>query len=482
MNRFIIEGMLARLLLYAGLVLLIPLALSLIFGGSIIAFLLPLLISVGLYYFLNRNKAPLNAGLTPRESTAITVLSWLSVSLLYTLPYMLSGYLSPLDSFVESISGLTGTGATVIEHLEYMPVSFLFFRSLTEWLGGLGIIVIFVALFPQAGRSMTRMVNLESTGVSSSKALPRIKDTARSLFTVYFFLTLIAIAVLWIWGMNTLDAINYGMSVISTGGYSIQGESIAYFKSGTLEIILIFFMVLSAANYGIYVEAWKRGPKVILKDTEFRVYLALTAAGALLIAFACIFQGHMDILTSLREAFFHAASSSSTTCFFAADYDQWPALAKYVILLLFMVGGCGGSTAGGLKVIRIILLFKCFSALLKLHLHPRAVVHMTVKREQFSLNTVLQTLAFFFIYMSLSALWAACFMMDGQDFIDSIGLAFATMSNAGPAFGQFGPTATYQALPPFSKIIACCSMLFGRLESITLLAVFIPGFWRKSGW
>jgi len=244
MNRFVIEGMLARLLLYAGLVLLIPLALSLIFGGSIIAFLLPLLISIGLYYFLNRNKAPLNAGLTPRESTAITVLSWLAVSLLYTLPYLLSGYLSPLDSLVESISGLTGTGATVIEHLEYLPVSFLFFRSLTEWLGGLGIIVIFVALFPQAGRSMTRMVNLESTGVSSSKALPRIRDTARSLFTVYLSLTLLAILILWIWGMNTMDSINYGMSAISTGGYSIQGESIAYFKSGTLEIILIFFMVV----------------------------------------------------------------------------------------------------------------------------------------------------------------------------------------------------------------------------------------------
>ena len=184
----------------------------------------------------------------------------------------------------------------------------------------------------------------------------------------------------------------------------------------------------------------------------------------------------------LRETLFHAASLSSTTGFVAADFDLWPSAAKLILMTLIIIGGCGGSTSGGLKVIRLILLIKSFRSLLTRHIHPRAVSRVHVGRENFSQETVLSVLSFFFIYMSLSFLWAFCFMIDGIAFTDGLGLAFTTMSNAGPAFGQFGATCTYAALPPFSKIIACLSMLFGRLESITLLAVFIPGFWRRSGW
>lgn len=353
---------------------------------------------------------------------------------------------------------------------------------MTHWLGGLGIIVIFVALFPQAGRGTTKMVNAESTGPTSSKPLPRIKETAKALFMVYFFFTAAATAAYMLWGMGFLEALDHAFSTIATGGFSTRNESIAYYHSFSLEMIIIFFMVISSANFGMYVDAWKRGPHVLWQDTEFKVYLLMVATGTLLITLSLVMQAHMPLGESLRESLFQAASLSSTTGFVSADFDQWPSFAKFILLLLIIAGGCGGSTAGGLKVIRLILLFKCFSSLLKLHMHPRAVFHMTVGRERFSRNTVLQVLAFFFIYMALSALWAAGMMFDGLAFMDALGVAFSTMSNAGPAFGQFGATCTYAALPDFSKIIVCLSMLFGRLESITLLAIFIPSFWKKSGW
>ena len=482
MNRLVIQTMLSRLILGAGLVLLLPLALSLWYRGPVISFLIPIALSILLYFLLHKKEISPNTSLTPREGTAITALAWLSVSILYSLPFVLSGTLSPLDGLVETVSGITGTGATVIEDLTLFPPSLLFFRSLSHWLGGIGIIVIFVALFPQAGRGSTRMVNAESTGPTVSKTLPKIRETARSLFIVYAVFTATCTVILLFWGMSPLEALNHSMSTIATGGFSTKNESIAFYHSPALELILIFFMIISSANFGIYVEAWKRGPRIIWKDTEFRVYLSLVLGGTLLMTFSLVTQGNMEIERALRETLFHAASLSSTTGFVAADFDLWPSAAKLILMTLIIIGGCGGSTSGGLKVIRLILLIKSFRSLLTRHIHPRAVSRVHVGRENFSQETVLSVLSFFFIYMSLSFLWAFCFMIDGIAFTDGLGLAFTTMSNAGPAFGNFGPTATYAALPPFSKIIACLSMLFGRLESITLLAVFIPSFWRKSGW
>ena len=378
MNRNIILAMLSRIILGAGVVLLLPMLLSLYYGGPVLSFLLPAALSFLLYLIFRKKGISPNDSLTPREGTAITALTWLSVSLIYAIPYALSGALSPLDGLVESISGLTGTGATVMDDLTILPPSILFFRAMTHWLGGLGIIVIFVALFPQAGRGTTKMVNAESTGPTSSKPLPRIKETAMALFAVYFCFTAAAAAAYMLWGMGFLEALDHAFSTIATGGFSTRNESIAYYHSASLEMIITFFMVISSANFGIYVDAWKRGLHVIWKDTEFRVYLVLVAGAVLLLTTSLVLQGHMPLLESLREAIFHSASLSSTTGFVAADFDQWPSFAKFILLLLIIVGGCGGSTAGGLKVIRLILLFKCFSAIQKLHKHTRAIFNMTV--------------------------------------------------------------------------------------------------------
>lgn len=481
MNFVIVTTILSKIILSAGIVLLFPLLIALYEKGPFMAFLIPMVISI-VISLLSKRKIPFSASLSAKEGTAITALSWIAVSFLYAIPYAISGVLSPLDGLVESISGLTGTGATVINDLTVIPSSILFFRSMTHWLGGLGIIVFFVALFPQVGRGMTQIVNAESTGPTTSKTLPRIKETAMSLLAVYVTFTAVCTLAYMAWGMHFLEALNHSFSTIATGGFSTRNESIAYYHSPSLELIMVFFMVISSANFGMYVNAWKRGFHVIWKDVEFKTYISIVAIATLLLTFSLVSEAHMPLWESLRESLFQSASISSSTGFVSADFDQWPAAAKWMILLIMIIGGCGGSTAGGLKVIRLLLLFQSLRSILKLHLHPKAVVRLTVGKESYSQSTAFQVLSFFFLYMFLSALWALCLMLDGVAFIDALGVSFSTMSNAGPAFGEFGATCTYAALPDFSKAIVCLSMLFGRLESITLLAICIPSFWKRSGW
>lgn len=326
------------------------------------------------------------------------------------------------------------------------------------------------------------MMQTESTGPTSSKALPRIRETARALFAVYAVFTSVCFLSYLFCGLSPLDALNHAFSTIATGGFSTRNESIAYYHDARLEMVITFFMIISSANFGIYVEAWKRGVSVIWKDTEFRTYLSIVAIATVLMTLSLVLQGGASLLPALRETFFHAASISSTTGFVAADFDRWPDFCRFLLLLLILVGGCGGSTAGGMKVIRFILLGKSIFSLLKLHLHPRAVQAVSAGENRYSADVLYRVLCFFFLYIMLAFLWAAIMMFDGLAFLDALGVSFSTMGSVGPAFGQFGATQTYAALPTLSKMVVCLSMLFGRLESITLMCIFIPSFWKRSGW
>lgn len=326
------------------------------------------------------------------------------------------------------------------------------------------------------------MMQTESTGPTSSKALPRIRETARALFAVYAVFTSVCFLSYLLCGLSPLDALNHAFSTIATGGFSTRNESIAYYHDARLEMVIAFFMIISSANFGIYVEAWKRGVSVIWKDTEFRTYLSIVAIATVLMTLSLVLQDGASLLPALRETFFHAASISSTTGFVAADFDRWPDFCRFLLLLLILVGGCGGSTAGGMKVIRFILLGKSIFSLLKLHLHPHAVRAVSAGENRYPADVLYRVLCFFFLYIMLAFLWAAIMMFDGLAFLDALGVSFSTMGSVGPAFGQFGATQTYAALPTLSKMVVCLSMLFGRLESITLMCIFIPSFWKRSGW
>lgn len=440
------------------------------------------LVSFAVGMGLQRSRKGAVDDLSVREGIAITSLSWILVTFLGMLPYVFGGYLNILDGILECISGLSGTGGTVITDIEVLPQSLLVWRSLTHWLGGLGIIVIFIALFPQFGHGIVHMMDAESTGPTSDRMLPRVRQMAKALFTVYVVLTTAATVALMACGLDFLTALEHAFSTIATGGFSPYNDSVAHFNSPLIEGVLALFMILSSANFSIYVAAWRKGIGVIFRDTEFRLYVALVLGASALMSLNLIYGASYDPLEAVRETFFQAASISSSTGFVSADFDQWPSFSKGILLFLMFCGGCAGSTAGGLKVTRLMLLMKTMRSVVQQKLSPRSVVQVHSNGEDYNEEILYGVARFFVAYVILDILWTVLFIGDGVPTLDAIGLSVSTMGSCGPAFGTVGPTCTYAELPVFSKVIVCISMLMGRLEMFPVLALLMPSFWRHSNW
>ena len=484
MNQNIICYVLGRLVLAEAVILGIPFLMALYgWEKSAPAFAVSICICVLAGLALRVNGRSGNEQLTMREGAAITGLGWLLATFLGMLPYLLSGSLGFLDGIFESISGFTGTGATVMTSIESQPFSILFWRMMTHWFGGLGIIVIFIAVFPQFGKGIVHMFNAESTGPRSDRTLPRIKEMAKALFTVYVAFTIVSTLVFMLCGMPFLIAADHAFATIATGGFSPYNDSVAHFHSPVIELCLSFFMLISSANFGMYVAAWQKGFKVILDDTEFRVYLAIVVVATAAMSLDLVLAQQWDGVEALRQAFFQSVSISSSTGFVSNDFDQWPVFSKFILLVLMFVGGCAGSTTGGLKVTRIMLLVKTLAAIIRQKMHPNLVLHIRSNGEEFSMDLIYGVARFFFVYTMLGVLWTFILVFDGVAIFDAIGLSVSTMGSCGPGFGQFGATATCSALPPLSKVALCFSMLMGRLEAFPVLAILMPSFWRhRNSW
>jgi len=484
LNLQVVACILGRLSMATGAALLLPLLVALLLAeASRQAFVISIVICLLLGACLMRAGRLEESGFSVREGIAITGLGWIMVTFLGMLPYAAGGYLSVLDGVLETISGLSGTGATVIEDIEILPQSILLWRSLTHWFGGLGIIVFFIALLPQMGHAAVYMFDAESTGPTSDRVLPRIKSMASALFRVYVLFTAAATVIYMLCGMDFLAALDHSCSTIATGGFSTYNTSIAHFDNVTLELWITFFMVISSANFGMYVMAWHRGIHVIWENEEFRAYLGIVAAATVLIALNLICQQDAPVGRAFRDSLFQVASLSSSTGFVSADFDVWPAFSKLCIILLMFIGGCAGSTAGGFKVCRMLLLVKSIYAIVWQKLHPQVLVRVRFEGHVLSSDVIFGIARFFFVYIMLCVLWAMLMICDGVAALDAIGISISTMGSVGPAFGQFGATCTYAELPVFSKVVVCISMLLGRLETFTVLAMLSPEFWRRTrGW
>ena len=480
MNIEMLFFMLARLLFASGLALIPSLMLAFFYNEPSTPYFVTIGISLLLFLFCYKNGHE-SVEISTREGIAITSFGWIVISLLYAIPYTFFS-ISFLDSLVESVSGLTGTGATIINNVEAMPQSLLFFRSMTHWIGGLGIIVFFIALFPQFQKGTARMLYTESSGPVSSTAMPRIKEMTKALFIIYTIATLLSTAVYMVLGLDFLTALNHAFSATSTGGFSTNNGSIAEFKNPILETAIAIFMAISAINFSVYVIAWKKGWKTIFKDTEFKGYLAMLAFGTLIMAINLNMQADIPFMQALHDTFFTASSLSSTTGFVTVDFDTWPTFSKWICLMLMFVGGSGGSTSGGFKIIRLIILLKGVYALIRYKLNPKFTMHLHTNTENYDNTVLLDVFRYFFVYSILCVIFMLIFLFDGVATPDAIGLSITTMSGTGPSFGQFGPTMNYAALPTLSKIAVCFSMLIGRLEAFPLIILFYPTFWRKSGW
>ena len=483
MNRRIVAGLLGYLTLACGAAMIPPFIFAAFedeFNGAA-AFLLSIFLCVAATFELERFgglQEKDNVGI--REGIAITGLGWLLISILGLVPYFAGGYLNLLDSLVESFSGFSGTGATVIGDVEILPRSILLWRSMSNWFGGLGIVVIFMAIAPQFGRGAMFILKAETTGPTKDRQMPRIRDNAKALFSIYVLLTTLCAIGYYLCGLEIFAAINHAMTTIATGGYGIFNGTVSEYGNAYLEYCMAFFMVVSSGSFAMYVVACRRGVGTIFRNTEFRTYLLIITVAALVVACDLIWEKGADAHWAIRAAIFHVASLSSTTGFVAHDFDTYPPLSKAFLMMTMFLGGCAGSTAGGLKVARIILLFKFVVLIVRQKLRPNLITHVTLSGRPIDEDVVYGAAKFFFAVMVLDVLFAAVMMFDGIDFVDAISVSVSTMASVGPGFGIDGATSTYALLPDFSKFCACGFMFLSRLEIFVVLALFSPSFWQKS--
>lgn len=483
MNKRIVSSLLGYLTLFCGAAMIPPFILAATteeFDGAA-AFLLSIFLCLAVTFELERFgglQGKDNVGV--REGIAITGLGWLLISILGLVPYFAGGWLNFLDSFVESFSGFSGTGATVIEDVEILPRSILLWRSMSNWFGGLGIVVIFMAIMPQFGRGAMFILKAETTGPTKERQMPRIRDNAKALFTIYVTLTLLCAIGYFLCGLNSFAAINHAMTTIATGGYGIYNGTVGEYGNAYLEYCMAFFMVVSSGSFAMYVVAFRKGIGVIWRNTEFRTYLTIIFVAAIVIACDLILEMKLEPETATRAAIFHVASLSSTTGFVSHDFDTYPPLSKAFMLMTMFLGGCAGSTAGGLKVARIILLFKFVALIVRQKLHPNLISKVTLSGRPIDDDVVYGAAKFFFAVVVLDVLFAAVMMFDGIDFVNAISVSVSTMASVGPGFGIEGATSTYALLPDLSKFCACGFMFLSRLEIFTVLVLCSPSFWNSS--
>lgn len=432
----------------------------------------------GLLLMLFFKRSPRD--LTHREGFAIVAFGWIIVSFFGALPYLLTGTLNSLvDAVFETVSGFTTTGSTVITNIEATSYAILFWRSLTQWLGGMGILLLSLAILPFLGVGGMQLYKAEVPGPTADKLRPRISQTARILWEVYILFSAAEVLTLLLGGMNLFDALCHTFSTMATGGFSPKNESIEFYRSPFLEYSITFFMFLAGANFALHYRFLKGNVKVFWRDTEFCFYTSVVLLATLFISLNLWLSIQKEFFQAFRLAIFQVVSILTTTGFATADFEQWPPFSQYLLLTLMFIGGCAGSTGGAIKCVRIYILLKQgFQELRKL-IHPRAVLPVKLGGKVVSPDTLSGIWGLFFLYLFIFSMASLALCMLGSDFLTSVSAVAATLGNVGPGLGTVGPTENFAHLSVAAKWILSTCMLFGRLEIYTLLVLLIPEFWKK---
>lgn len=428
----------------------------------------------GLYLIPIRNK---DVGY--REGFAIATFGWLLLALFGAIPFTVAGVVpSYIDALFETMSGFTTTGASVITNVEILPKSILFWRNFTQWLGGMGIIVLTLALIPSLNIGGIQMFKAEVPGPKKSKVLPRIAQTSRQLYKVYIIITLVQIVALKLAGLNWFDSFIHTFGSVATGGFSNYNASVGHFQSITVEIIIIFFMIISGVNFALHYHLMRGNLKPFWHDSETKFYLGIIAIAITLISYNLFSEISIPAGTAVREATFQVASIITTTGFATADFEQWPSFSKFILLLLMFCGGCAGSTGGGLKVGRILIIYKTFSRQLMKLIHPQAVIPVRVGKDVVGNEIVESAHTFFSLYILIFGIGTAVLSVLGLDLISAASASVSCLSNVGPGLGLVGPMSNYAGISDAGKLVMTFLMLIGRLEIYTVLLVFSLKFWR----
>lgn len=450
-------------------------------GPDVPAFAISALIcgAVGL---IGYRRTSLERDLTIREGYAVVSLSWISIGLFGALPYLLSGMIpSPVAALFESMSGFTTTGATVFAQIEPLPRGILFWRALTQWIGGMGIVVLGVAILPFLGIGGMQLFWAEVPGVSQERLQPRIAQTAKLLWLVYVGLTVAQLILLLLGGMSVFDAVIHSFTTVSSGGFSTQTASIAAYDSAFIQYVIIAFMYLAGVNYTLHYRALTGRPGRYIHDSEWKAYTLMIVVAAVFCAIALFVRGPgAGTEKTFRDALFQVVAIATTTGYVSADYDVWPAAAQFCLLMLMLIGGMAGSTSGGMKVIRLMVFYRQGVAALKRALHPRAVVLTRVSNMAIKENDLLDILAFILFFMLLFVAGIAALTVLGHDLVTAIGASAASIGNIGPALGDVGATDNYSWMGAASQLVLIALMLVGRLEIFTVLLLFHPDLWRRD--
>ncbi len=481
-NIKMITRVLGFLLIVEALFFVICTIVSLIYKESdYIYFIYSILINLGtagLFILFSRKAQP---RMTRRDGYCIVSLTWIMFTIFGMLPFYLSGYIPDIsDAFFETMSGFTTTGATILNDIESLSNGMLFWRSLTQWIGGLGIVIFTIAVFPIFGGSALQLFSAESTGVTHDKIHPKISSMAKRLWMVYIILTLSEAILLVLGGMDMFDAVCHSFTTTSTGGYSTKQASIAYWNSPYIEYIVIIFMLLSSVNFSLYFVCLKRGQiKKLLNNAEFKWFMGSVAVLTLIIAVALYINNNYGIEKAFRVSLFQV-SSIHTSCGYATDdYLYWPHFTWLLLIFAMLAGGCTGSTAGGIKEMRIVIFYRNIKNEFKRMIHPEAVLPVRVNKTVVSPAIVSTVKTFIIFYLTcLFAGWLAL-MVIGIDFTESFGLIVSSIGNDGPALGLYGPANTWSSIPDAAKWITSFMMLIGRLELFSVLLLFYPGFWSR---
>ncbi|SDC61884.1 MULTISPECIES: TrkH family potassium uptake protein [unclassified Candidatus Frackibacter] len=475
----IVFNMLGKLLIFVGLSMFLPLLVALYYREmDAVSFLVSMGLTVSIGKIMQRFSFS-QQEIRHREGFAIVTLGWILISIFGSIPFMLSGVFDNfIDAFFESVSGFTTTGATVIMSLESLSHSILFWRSLSHWLGGMGIIVMSIAILPELAGSM-QLFKAEVPGPVHDRLRPRIKETAKTLWVIYLLLTVSQIILLFVNDVPLFEAVIHSFGTVSTGGFSSRTLSVRAYDSLIIDGIMVFFMFLAGTNFTLHYQVLRGNIKALFNNKEFRFYVFLVTTAIILITINLRLQVYKTIVESIRYAAFQTLSIISTAGFATVNYDIWPPFSRGILLVLMFIGGSAGSTAGGIKVIRIYALMKKgFQELYKL-IHPRAVTSLKIGNRAVSEEVSTSILGFFFLYIIVFVVAAITLTSFGIDIVSSISAVAATLGNIGPGLGLIGPLKTYVPLPITGKLLLSFCMLLGRLEIYTVLVFMLSGFWRK---
>ena len=479
MNIKMIVYLLGRMLGVELVVLLIPAAVAGIYGEDVWPFLITSIILMVLALLLGRKK-PENTTIYGKEGFVIIACAWLLWSIFGAIPFCISGEIPfYLDALFETISGFTTTGSTILTDIAAMSKGMNFWRCLTHWIGGMGVLVFVMVIVSLEEKNSMHLMRAEVPGPETDKLVPRARESAKILYSMYLFLTVIEVVLLRVGGMSWYDSIVHSFSTAGTGGFSNRNNSIAYYDSAYIDGVITTFMILFGINFNMYYFLLLRRVKIVFKNEEVRAYLGVIVAATAAITIN-ILHIYETPLKAFRYAAFQVSAIITTTGFATADFNLWPEFSKCILLMLMVIGACAGSTGGGMKVSRILILLKSVKQELKKILHPKSVSIVKVNGKKVGNSTVHNVYIYFIAYVAIFILSVLIVSIDNFDFGTTFSGVLTTINNVGPGIAGVGPVENFSAFSPLSKIVFCLDMLIGRLEIFPFLVLFSPDLWRKK--